>query len=97
MADGGGILGVVFVYLKRKAVVAIQAVLGADPKVAPAILKDGQTGVLREAIFNGKVLELNDAARGDVQVDVVSRLWERRGAPVGERGKEKDEGNEGGK
>jgi hypothetical protein len=94
MADRAWILRVVFVGCKSEAIVAIKPVLGADPEVATAVLKDDQASVLRETIFNGQVLELNDAARGDIQIDVASRLWRRGSDSPGKGREEKNEGDE---
>ena len=50
------------------AVVAVQAVLRANPEVALAVLQQGQPGILGEAVIDGQMLEAQVRARGECHV-----------------------------
>ena len=47
VTDRCGVVGIVFEYSEGVSVVAVETILGADPKITAAILKDRQPCILR--------------------------------------------------
>src|SRR5512140_3260659 len=82
MADGGWILWIMFVDLKCVSIIAVQSILGADPQIAAAVLKDIQPGVLGQTILNGQMLKPDNTARRKVESWIAG--WSFRG--VGKTG-----------
>ncbi len=65
VAEGRRIFGVIFEYGEAVAIVAVQAVLGADPQEAAFILQETQHRVLGEAVFEGEALEAQGSIEGN--------------------------------
>ena len=73
MADRGRVIWIVLEDLELIAIITIEPILGADPQVAAAILKDRQPGILRKSILDRQMLKANDTARREIQFDTECR------------------------
>jgi len=62
-AQATGVVGVVFVYEKGVAVIAIESIPGGKPDEAPAVLQNGNDITLREAIVGRDVSESESLTR----------------------------------
>ena len=59
VAQAIGVRWIVLVHYKLVAIVAVQAVLCAEPHEPPAVLEDAQHDALREPLFERDTLELD--------------------------------------
>src|SRR5512138_3549903 len=91
MADRAGIIRVMFIDLEGISIIAVETILGANPEISFAVLKDDPACVLRKSVFDGDVFEPNNAPGGALGLNRKSGFHlSRRGAP-GERKNEQND------
>jgi hypothetical protein len=84
----------VLINLEIEPIVTVQAILGANPEIAFAVLENRKPCILGKTILNGEALKLNNTARCDIGVDIQRYFCGTRGGHTGKRGDEKNEDRE---
>ena len=75
MTEGSRVFRIVLKNLESVPVVPVKSVLCTNPEITFAVLKNGQARILRKAVFNVEVLELNDTARREVGIEICNRIF----------------------